>query len=487
MNITIKYEIDNTSITDFAALEEEMYQMSLAAGREAMRQVLELRDQILMATRDTERYRNKGPRATSIKTKLGVVEYERRVYVDLEAEGQTSCYLLDKDLHIDRIGQVSSSVCEIIAGAICTGSYRTVSHQLTKMTGCDLSPTGVWNIVQELGQREMSRVDRKAELAAMNAATGEVETPILYEEADGIYLGLQGESRKRHGKSKEMKVGIAYDGATWEVNGKGEKRRTLHNKTAYASFEPVKEFRKHNEAVVSSQFLMDSVEMVVRNGDGANWIQKVQTSENEDVVVCLDVFHRNKKILECIRDREFAKTLRSMFYEESTEPEDILECIEAQINSVEDDDEKLGVKTLLDYYSDNKGALLGYYDRGVEIPETSDPGVIHHARLGSMESNVFTLIGDRMKGGRRNWSISGGNNLALLLVLFHTVGLKTIFDAPVPLPDQEPEWVDEGRPLLHWENPQRVGHGYGYYNSGKIIVDYLDQIQNIDISVSKFL
>ena len=453
MNITIKYEIDNTSITDFAALEEEMYQMSLAAGREAMRQVLELRDQILMATRDTERYRNKGPRATSIKTKLGVVEYERRVYVDLEAEGQTSCYLLDKDLHIDRIGQVSSSVCEIIAGAICTGSYRTVSHQLT------------------------------------------------YEEADGIYLGLQGESRKRHGKSKEMKVGIAYDGATWEVNGKGEKRRTLHNKTAYASFEPVKEFRKHNEAVVSSQFLMDSVEMVVRNGDGANWIQKVQTSENEDVVVCLDVFHRNKKILECIRDvfhrnkkilecirdREFAKTLRSMFYEESTEPEDILECIEAQINSVEDEDEKLGLKTLLDYYSDNKGALLGYYDRGVEIPETSDPGVIHHARLGSMESNVFTLIGDRMKGGRRNWSISGGNNLALLLVLFHTVGLKTIFDAPVPLPDQEPEWVDEGRPLLHWENPQHVGHGYEYYNNGKIIVDYLDQIQNIDISVSKFL
>ena len=37
------------------------------------------------------------------------------------------------------------------------------------------------------------------------------------------------------------------------------------------------------------------------------------------------------------------------------------------------------------------------------------------------------------------------------------------------------------------ENPQHVGHGYEYYNNGKIIVDYLDQIQNIDISVSKFL
>ena len=487
MTITINYEIDNMPITDFSEMEEEMYQMSLAAGREAMRQWLEIRDRSIMAERDTERYRNKGQRATSIKTKLGVVEYERRVYVDQESKEQRCCYLLDEELNIKRIGQVSSSVCEIIAGAICTGSYRTVSHQLTEMTGCELSPMGVWNIVQKLGQREMSRVDRKAELVAMNAPIGEVETPILYEEADGIYLGLQGESRKRHGKSKEMKVGIAYDGATWNVNRKGEKRRILHNKTAYASFETVKEFRKHNEAVISSQFLMDSVEVVVRNGDGANWIQSVQTPEKEDVIVCLDAFHRNKKILECIRDREFAKTLRSMFYEESTEPEDVLECIEAQINSVEDEEEKIGLKTVLDYYSDNKGALLGYYDRGIEIPETREPGVIHHARLGSMESNVFTLIGDRMKGGRRTWSISGGNNLALLLVLFHTVGLKTLFDAPVPLPDQEPEWVDEGKPLLHWENPQRVGHGYGYYNSGKIIVDYLDQIQNIDISVSKFL
>lgn len=487
MNITVNYEIDNTPITDFSLMEEEIYQMSMAAGREVMRQMLEIRDQVLMATRDTERYRNKGPRETCIKTRLGVVEYERRVYVDLEAEGRPCCYLLDEELHINKIGQVSSSVCEIIAGAICTGSYRTVSRQLTEMTGCELSPMGVWNVVQELGQREMSRVDRKAELVAMDAPTGDVETKILYEEADGIYLGLQGESRKSHGKNKEMKVGIAYDGVTWEENSKGEKRRKLHNKTAYASFEPVKEFRRHNEAIVSSQFLMDSVEMVVRNGDGANWIQSVQSSENEDVIVCLDAFHRNKRILECIRDREFAKTLRSMFYEESTEPEDILECIEAQINSVEDEEEKIGLQTLLEYYSDNKGALLGYYDRGIEIPETSEPGVIHHARLGSMESNVFTLIGDRMKGGRRNWSISGGNNLALLLVLFHTTGLDTLFDAPTSLPDREPEWVDDGRPLLSWENPKRIGHGYEYYNNGKIVVDYLDQIQNIDISVSKFI
>ena len=52
------------------------------------------------------------------------------------------------------------------------------------------------------------------------------------------------------------------------------------------------------------------------------------------------------------------------------------------------------------YFSENKEALLDPYKRGIEIPETYAPGEVHHARLGSMESNVFTLVGNRMKDGR---------------------------------------------------------------------------------------
>ena len=65
-------------------------------------------------------------------------------------------------------------------------------------------------------------------------------------------------------------------------------------------------------------------------------------------------------------------------------------------------------------------ALAGYYDRGRIIPPTGEPGVIHHARLGSMEGNVFTLIGNRMKGRRACRSIDGGNNLAVLLCRHYT-------------------------------------------------------------------
>jgi hypothetical protein len=47
-----------------------------------------------------------------------------------------------------------------------------------------------------------------------------------------------------------------------------------------------------------------------------------------------------------------------------------------------------------------------------------------YRNLGTMESNIFSLIGSRMKGRRANWSISGGNHLAKLLVLKGTGRLK---------------------------------------------------------------
>ena len=73
--------------------------------------------------------------------------------------------------------------------------------------------------------------------------------------------------------------------------------------------------------------------------------------------------------------------------------------------------------------------MAGYYDRGIEIPAKREPGVLHHARLGSMESNIFTLIGNRMKGRRMNWSIEGANNLASVWCAYHTTGMESLLAA----------------------------------------------------------
>ena len=134
------------------------------------------------------------------------------------------------------------------------------------------------------------------------------------------------------------------------------------------------------------------------------------------------------------------------------------------MNSTEDKAEQDGLRELLTYYTENKNAMTGPYERDIPIPETREPGVIHHARLGSMESNIFTLIGNRMKGRRCCWSIQGANHLASLLCLKHTSGLDGLFSALEPLPASEMVSTDTGNPISASKMPATSGRGSECYN-----------------------
>ena len=164
----------------------------------------------------------------------------------------------------------------------------------------------------------------------------------------------------------------------------------------------------------------------------------------------LDEFHRNKKIKECVSDKNIADVLRKLLL--SGQYQLLIDTIEAYINSAEDEVQTRKLKELYSYYSENFEALPDYFSRGIEIPETRAPGVVHHAKLGSMESNVFTLIGNRMKGGRACWSINGGNNLAALLCKYYTSDVDI---APLQQKESAPEQTLSAASI-----PLRVGKGY---------------------------
>ena len=330
-------------------------------------------------------------------------------------------HLLDKALELNQIGLVTEDVCKLVATAACETSYRAAAKTVTEATGLSMSAQGVWNIIQQLGETQKERVERHVELAQHGQGVGVLETKLLYEENDGIWLKLQGKDRKQYGKDKEMKVGIAYPGVKWMPCGKGKKRRILDNKVAYATYDPVKEFRRHKEGLVASRFDTSGIDLRIVNGDGAQWIQK---KKGVKTIAVLDKYHRNKKITECAGNGEFADNLRKLLYAGE--------------------------------------ALVDPYKRGIKIPETYAPGEVHHARLGSMESNVFTLIGNRMKGGRRCWSIRGGNHMAILLSAYHTSGFETLFaELPAP-PKPKEEWKDTLPMFGASKVPEREGHGYDY-------------------------
>ena len=444
--ITQISEISNSENKDFSEMINEIYDCLMKLGQEKVKQYLEEKDREIMEKRDKKRYRCKGERSTSVKTKLGTIEYTRRIYFDNELK--THKYLLDEEIAMKKIGLVDKGMCDEISKMVCVMPYRKVAEMISNMTGLSISHTRVWEITQQMGRSQIAETKRLTELSSQSRLAGSIETKLLYEEADGDWLKLQGKDRKKYGASKEMKIGIAYDGVIYRrVNGK-KKRRELDNKVVYASFEPVADFRKHKEAIISSRYNVDEIELRVRNGDGAQWIQK---TDDCNCICVLDEYHRNKKITECVSDKKIAETLRGLLL--SGQYQQLLDSIEAYINSIDDETQKSKLRELHSYYSENFSALPDYYSGGIKIPKTRKPGIIHHAQLGSMESNVFTIIGNRMKGGRACWSVAGGNNLAALLCKYYTSQSET--DPICVIPDMK------SKPILSASKIKPVsGKGY---------------------------
>ena len=54
----------------------------------------------------------------------------------------------------------------------------------------------------EMGKKKLEEIKAKAALAEQKKGTGTTETEILYEEADGVWLKLQGKDRQENGTDK---------------------------------------------------------------------------------------------------------------------------------------------------------------------------------------------------------------------------------------------------------------------------------------------
>lgn len=403
---------------DINELESLIYHAALSLGREIMSRCIEQADQILAEQRDKSLLRDKGYRATTIKTVMGEVCYRRHVYlVSGEAgTGNTTIYLLDKSMALDTVGFFSDTVCKMAVESACEGSYRASATALNELTGLKLSHQSVWRIVQNVGSWEQRRVEGLAMEAKAERSVGTYKTPVLYEEMDGVHLALQGKDRVENGPSKEMKVSIAYSGIYEDGSG----RRRLANKVAFASIEQAKDFRRHTEGVVANYYAVNTVKRRVFNSDGDLWLQRNMVP---GCTYQLDQYHRNRAVRTYLNDKDLQQLVLGLL--KKKEVETALNVIEASVNNTDDVAERAKRQMLYDYFNNNRKALLPYYERPGRRCPAPNKGQ-KPARCGSMESNIFTIIGKRMKHNRTCWSIAGANNLAALLALHHTGRLRHI-------------------------------------------------------------
>lgn len=456
----MKSMITENGVT-FKELEKNIYSWVCEIGRQFTAEFMERYDRELMEERDKHRYRHKGLRRTTIKTVYGEVSYQRAVYEVTEEDGlRHYVYLLDETLELDNIGLISTNMAEILVKGITELSYRECAAKASEMTGQRISAMGVWNVIQALGEKVCEEEKKLVEEHKKGRIHGEREVPVLFEEADGVYVKLQGKDRKGSRQERaEIKVGIAYDG--WKRTGK--ERYELPNKVVVAGFSGAKEFQEYREAAIAQRYDLDGVCQRILNADGASWIKKVK---DKSTCFQLDQFHRNKAVREKIHDARAVRDIMELL--EKEEPEELFKYLELYKNSLWDDREIEEAEELIRYYRNNEEGLLPYQSQGLNLPV--HPEGLEYRNMGTMENHVWSVIARRMKHNHTSWSRRGGNHLAKILAKKCSGKLYEVTER-LKRPVFEEEKVEElyGEILMSAKVAKKEGKGYRYPVAGHMV------------------
>ena len=289
-------------------------------------------------------------------------------------------------------------------------SYRKTAEAVESMTDEKLSHTTVWNVVQKIGDKLEKQEQEKIARYETGKLNGAREVKVLFQEADGIWLSMQGKDRPKRGKNKkrELKVAINYEGWKKREGYKGE--YVVHNKIACAGFYDSRTFKKLWDATIAEIYNVDEIELRIINGDGAPWIKS--SLGDEGVHFQLDPFHVSEAITRNVYDKKHAGKLKKLYREGRID--EVFEYLTNLLIEYKEDEEKLRkLEDLYNYLAYNRENLLPYHLRDINLPDLGEG--LEYRNLGTMEHNVCDIIALRMKGRKMSWSMKGATYLAKLL------------------------------------------------------------------------
>lgn len=416
---------------NFNNLEEKMYKKMMELGRNLIKDDLKLIDKLIKQYRDKEIFKIKDSQKTTIKTRLGEIEFFRRRY-EMEINGtKKTIYLLDELLEINNIGQYSQSVVEMVVREITKKSYRETAKTISEDTDSAISHTAVRNIVLELGKKIKQLEEDKIKLYEEGKIEGTKETEYVFCEHDGIYIKKQ-KSKKSKGKKKykvkhfkkrkgkknrngiELKIAVIHEGK--------EPRYTndykLKNKIIVGTASKASELKRIEDATIGTTYKEYKIKNIIINGDGADWTGNIVEGAKE--IFQLDMAHIQKKIYMAVSDEEYQKIMQEVVYTET--PTDIFSLIynyKVELETDKKTEELEKVKELEEYLRNNERSILRYQYKLGYTREEIESKSEETPTLGSEESQMYCACRDRMKKNRTSWSIEGAE--AILKVIMNKI------------------------------------------------------------------
>lgn len=431
----------------FNELEQSIYKFVCFFGCMILKLTLESNDKKLMECRDKKQLRHKGLRKNTIKTKMGVVEYKRAMY-EINEEGiKKTVYLLDEAMNINTVGKISEnfvqSVIEIVPK---TDSYRKAEEVISETTNTTLSFEAIRSLVVKIGDQITSKEKEERKLYNKNQlVAGLKQITALFEEADGIWINLQGKDRKkqlekqkeecerknkefdeRRKAKTELKLHVMYEG--WNKN---DKRHSLVNKQYIAGIMNPKEIKELRDARVYQMYDEKNIRLRVTNGDGAKWTkgitakggvyQKDQFHIMQEITRDVPKEYRNI-IVELINTKQFGKISKTI--------EGLKHELGGEYNVVKN------LNKLQSYLSSD----LERYTDLVEVPEA--PEGIEYRTMGTQESQIFSKLKNRFCSGRKAFGKHGANALAKVCVLSEKFSLEEL-EQEIPIDTSVEDWIKE--------------------------------------------
>lgn len=431
----------------FNDLEKKVFKFVCFFGCLIIKLLLESYDKKLMKARDTKKYRHKGLRTTHVNTIMGEIKFKRAIY-EIKENGITkTVYLLDEKLHINAEGNISSNLVEKVIEVVpITDSYRKAETVIDETTNTSLSHEKLRKIIIKVGDKITSREKEERKLFDKGKlVAGLKEVTALFEEADGLWINLQGKDRKEkleENKKKaekenkefnpkmkiktELKLHVMYEG--WK---KDDPRHSLVNKQYIAGIMKPKEIAKLRDARVFSQYDVEKIKLRVTNGDGAAWTKGITAKGG---FYQKDEFHIQQEIV-----RDVPKEYRNIIEElvETKQYKKIQQAIEGLKYELNGEYKKVKkLNTLQSYLSKD----LERYQDVLEVPEA--PEGIEYRNMGTQESQIFSKLKKRFCSGRKAFGKHGANALAKVCVLSEKFKIDEL-EERISIDTNVEDWIKE--------------------------------------------
>lgn len=437
----------------FNELERKIYTLVCNLGCEIIKQILESKDKEIMENRDKKTYRHKGYRINCIKTLMGEVQYKRAMYLIENEKSKKHIFLLDNEIDISTIGKISNNLAEKMLKTVCdTISYRKGAEEIRTLTNDTISHEGLRDLVYKIGkdieqkEKQLIKLHKQEKLYE-----GKKQIPALFEEADGLWVNLQGKDRQEQiekykqkcekqdkkyepltSVKSELKLHVMHEG--WE---KGNQRHGLVNKEYIAGFMTPKTLEKIRNAKVYQKYDMTNIQLRVLNGDGANWIKNICS---KNTIYQKDSFHIHQEIIRDIKEKEYQEELNKML--EQKRYKEIPKYIEHLKYELSGEEKVVKKLTTLQKYL--KDGLPRYQELAEEIPIA--PEGIEYRDMGIMESQIFTVLKVKLCSGRKSWSKKGSTYMSKICAIYaETKGNIEIekVESEIAIDNSIEEWINE--------------------------------------------